>query len=113
MDAILTKHEREKKKKYLSSCTEQRRHFTPFVVTTDGVLGREADHFIRHIAKKLSTKWERPYSIVCGYLRMRMSIAIARATHLCLRGSRIPTSRMSNYRQPIWEDGAGLGFIRN
>jgi hypothetical protein len=31
-----------------------------------------------------------------------MSIAIVRATHICLRGSRIPTSKMSNCR-PQWE----------
>jgi hypothetical protein len=30
----------------------------------------------------------------------RMSIAIVRATHLCLRGSRIPTSKMCNRPTP-------------
>jgi hypothetical protein len=30
-------HEREKKRKYLKSCLEQRRHFTPLVVSTDGL----------------------------------------------------------------------------
>ena len=34
----------------------------------------------------------------------RMSIAIV-ATHICIRGSRIPMSRMSQH--PQWEDGAG------
>jgi hypothetical protein len=38
-------------------------------------------------------------------------IAIVRATHLCLRDSRIPTSRMS--RLPQWEDTAGLSFFRH
>ena len=35
-------HEREKKKKYLQSCLDQRRHFSAFVVPCDAVLGNEA-----------------------------------------------------------------------
>jgi hypothetical protein len=35
-------HECEKNKKYLEACLEQRCHFTPFVVSTDGLLGKEA-----------------------------------------------------------------------
>jgi hypothetical protein len=40
---VLTTHEREKKKKkYLEACLEQHHHFTPFVVSTDGLfLGRQ------------------------------------------------------------------------
>ena len=60
----------------------------------------------------LSDKWEKPYSVVCGYVNAQMSIAIVRATHLCLRGSRIPTSQMSD-RRPQWEGNAGLGLFRN
>ena len=42
MEKILEKHEKEKKKKYLQPCLERRRHFTPFVTTTDGLIGKEA-----------------------------------------------------------------------
>jgi hypothetical protein len=34
-------HELEKKKKYLGACLEQRLHFSLFVVSTDGLLGKE------------------------------------------------------------------------
>jgi hypothetical protein len=108
-DKILSQHEREKKRKYLEPCLKQRRHFTPFVVSTDGLLGREATVFLKRLASVLSDKWHQPYSVVCGFVRSRLSIAIARATHLCLRGSRVPTSQMCN-RRPQWEDRAGLGL---
>jgi hypothetical protein len=36
---MLEDHEREKKKKYLKASLEQRWHFSPFVVSTDGLLG--------------------------------------------------------------------------
>jgi hypothetical protein len=71
---------------------ENRRHFTPFVLSVDGLLGREAQTFAKSLAAKLAGKWQRPYSQVAGYVkaRLKMSIAAVRATHLCLRGSRVP-----------------------
>ena len=109
---VLETHEREKKRKYLEPCLAQRRHFTPFVVSTDGLIGKEAASLLKKLSTLLSEKWEKPYSVVRGYVNARMSIAIVRATHLCLRGSRIPTSQMSN-RRPQWEDKAGLSLFRN
>ena len=108
-EKVLKKHERQKKAKYLQHCLKQRRSFVPFVVSTDGVLGFEANNLLRRIAKKLAEKWDLPYSQICGLVRARVSIAIARTTHLCLRGSRIPASKTS--RRILWEDGAGVGLF--
>jgi hypothetical protein len=110
-EKVLRKHEQEKKKKYLESCLEQRRHFTPFVCSTDGMLGLEAKQLLKRIAGKLAIRWKTTYSQVCGYVNARMSIAILRATHLCLRGSRVPTKHIST-RWSQWDDGAGLGLFR-
>ena len=106
--AVLTSQEKQKKKKYLAPCLAQRRHFSPFVVSADGLLGREANKVLQQLAKKLADKSGKSYLVVCGFLRARMSIAIVRATHLCLRGSRIPAERISH---PIWCDGAGLTYF--
>jgi hypothetical protein len=107
---VLASQEREKKKKYLQSCLDQRKHFTPFVVSTDGLIGREAGELLKRLSLRLADKWERPYSVVRGFVSARMSIAIVRATHLCLRGSRVPLSQIS--RRPQWEDRAGLGLFK-
>ncbi len=108
---VLEAHEREKKKKYLEACLEQRRHFSPFVASTDGLLGKESRTLLKKLSALLAEKWEKPYSEICGYVNARMSIAMVRATHFCLRGSRIPMSQMSN-RRPQWEDKAGLGLFQ-
>ena len=55
---VLEKQEREKKKKYLEPCLQARRHFTPFVVSADGLKGREAAVFMKRIAALLSKKQE-------------------------------------------------------
>jgi len=109
---VLAAHEREKKKKYLQPCLEQRRHFTPFVTSTDGLIGKEGKTVLKRLSALIAEKWDKPYSEVCGYVNAKMSIAIVRATHLCLRGSRVPTSQMSN-RRPEWEDQAGLSLFRH
>jgi hypothetical protein len=46
------------------------------------------------------------------YVNARVSIAIVRVSHLCLRGSRIPTGQMSS-RRPQWEEKAGLSLFRH
>jgi hypothetical protein len=104
-------HEREKKNKYLEACLEQRWHFSPLVASMDGLLGKEARTLLKKMSALLAEKWEKPYSEICGYVNAWMSIAMVRATHLCLRGSRIPTSQMSNHR-PQCEDKAGLGLFQ-
>jgi hypothetical protein len=109
---VLATHEQEKKKKCLEACLGQQRHFSPFVVSMDGLFGKEAKTLLKKLSGLLAEKWEKPYSEVCGYVKARMSIAIVRATHLCLRGSRIPTSKMSN-PLPQCEDKAGLGLFHH
>jgi hypothetical protein len=109
-DKVLSTHEREKKKKNLGACLEQRRHFSPFVASADGLLGKEAKILLRKLSSMLAEKWEKPCSEICGCVNARMSIAIVRATHLCIRGSRIPTGKMCNHL-PQWEDKAGLGLF--
>ena len=75
--------------------------------SVDGLLGDEAVSALRKIARVLAPKWDMPYSRVCGFLRARMSMAMVRATHTCLRGSRVP-ARYYSQLVPDWDGGAGL-----
>jgi hypothetical protein len=50
----------EKKKKQLDACLEQRKHYTPFVISTDGLVGRKAAKLLKRLALRLTEKWERP-----------------------------------------------------
>jgi hypothetical protein len=110
-DKVLLKHERKRKSKHLNACLDQRQHSTPFVLSTDGQLGIEAKVLLKRLSDLLADKWDKPYSVVCGYVNARMSIVITRATHLCLRGSRIPAGHISA-KHPMWEDAASLGLYR-
>jgi hypothetical protein len=83
---VLAAHEREKKRKYLEPCLEQRRHFSPFVVSTDGLIGKEAKTMLKKLSAHLAGKTDKPYLVVCGYVNARMSIAIVRVRHTSAYG---------------------------
>ena len=54
-------------------------HFSPFVLTVDGQLGREAKVFMTRIADKLSSKWQNSHSKVIGWVQTQLCFAILRA----------------------------------
>ena len=61
VDTVLLTAEQEKKK-YLEAVQTRSATFTPFVVSVDGVLGREANVLIKHLAEKIAFKWEKEKS---------------------------------------------------
>ena len=104
---ILAKQEREKKDKYVDACLARRRTFTPLVFSVDGLRGGEASAATKRLASRLSAKWKRTYSEVCGFVRSRLLITLVRTTSLCLRGARDPTARANH---ATWDSGAGLSL---
>ena len=61
-DKTLAVHEKEKKRKYLSSLHDQRKDFTPMVYSVDGIAGRKAKSAEKRLASALAEKWKREYS---------------------------------------------------
>ena len=61
---VLKSAEREKKLKYNSDCERRHASFTPLCVTIDGVLTPEMAQFVKHLATRLSLKWDLNYSTV-------------------------------------------------
>ena len=105
----LARHERQKKAKYGKACQAYRKHFTPLVFSVDGLTGKETQAAMKRLASLLAAKWERSYSEVCGFVRSRLSLALVRSTHLCLRGSRQPRT---NSLRTFWESGTGLALYQ-
>ena len=110
-EKCLHEAEKGKKKMYQEACLQQRRNFSPFVASVDGLLGVEATATLKRTARRLATKWKQSYSKTCGYVKSRIAITLVRATHCCIRGSRVPARRISVQR-PKWEDGSGINLFR-
>ena len=84
----------KKKHKYLQACQDRRATFTLLCVSVDGMLGSEAAFLVKRMSDFLAAKWERPYSVVSGWIRARLSFAILRAVLLCVRGSHTKWRRL-------------------
>ena len=41
---------------YLEACLQQRRHFSPFIASVDGLLGVEATNTLKRIVSRLATQ---------------------------------------------------------
>jgi hypothetical protein len=96
MDAIIDVRCVDTNEKSYYSCTPAKAlksAETPFVIS----VGYEAN------AVHLSEKWQKPYSVTCGFVKSRVG-----ATHQYLRGYRTPFCSISCEIQ--WEDGAGTAL---
>ena len=66
---VLGSAEVEKKRKYLQACQDRQATFTPLCVSVDGMLGSEAEFFVKRLDDFLAARWERPYSVVMRWVR--------------------------------------------
>ena len=51
-------------------------------------MGKETNAAVKRLAALLSKKWDREYAAVCGYVRARLSLSLARSFSHLLRGER-------------------------
>jgi hypothetical protein len=101
---VLLQHEKEEKDKYLRTCLELRKDFMPMVYSFDGIAERKARNAEKRLATHLASKWNRGYSHMVYYVRVRMVIAVVCPNSLLIRGSR---DRQPS-RRPLIPDGAAL-----
>ena len=102
-NAILESSSQEKKRMYKKAVVDRRGTFTPFVLSMDGLLHKEASHLIKHMATALSSKWDKACSITSSYIKSLLAFAGIQAVSLCLRGSHI------KWRSGLgFDDGAPL-----
>jgi hypothetical protein len=87
-EKVLLQQEKEKKDKYLQTCLEMRKDFTPMVYLVDGIAGHKAQNAKKRLATHLASKWNHRYSKMVYYVRVWMSIAVVHANSLLIRGSR-------------------------
>jgi hypothetical protein len=108
--AILDDHEQQKWSKYHVACERKGMEFLPFVVTSDGALGKSALVVVDRLSAKLSEKWHKGKGEVRAWVRARLAVAVAKATSACIRGRRM-RPLLAEALDAGFEDGAGLGLL--
>ena len=106
-EKVLERAAKAKKSKYLDACLERRRSFTPLVYSVDGMACKEARAWEKRVASLISSKMNRTYSEMVGFVRARMSLAVVRMNTHLLRGSRVPFGW-----KPVIYDGASMESMR-
>ena len=84
---VLKRHEKEKKDKYPDICLERRMDFCPLIYSVDRIPGRDVKAAEKQLAETLSEKWNRLYSQMVYYVRVRMLAAVVRSNSLLICGS--------------------------
>ncbi len=77
-------------------------------MTVDGIAGPEARNAEKRLATHLAGKWNREYSQMVYYVRVKMAIVVVRANSLLIHGSH----DRKQPRRPLIPDGAALGDWR-
>ena len=67
---------------------------------------KEARAFEKRLASLLSTKWDRRYSELCGFVRSRMALAVVRNNTLLLWGSRMGKAAVIQAQDGVTLSGA-------
>uniref|UniRef100_A0A8D8S1H5 Uncharacterized protein n=1 Tax=Cacopsylla melanoneura TaxID=428564 RepID=A0A8D8S1H5_9HEMI len=86
--SVLQSAEEEKKRKYLQACEERHATFTPLVTSVVDLFGLQMTCFVRTLVERLAERMSKPVGRLMGMIRARISVAILRASSMCLRGSR-------------------------
>ena len=98
-------NEREKKRKYAQRISSVNRDvFTPLVIATNGMVGRDCDIFLKFLAGKIVEKnIDLTHSAVINRLRCKFAFCLIRWCMTCLRDARTSYRRTANKNNFITE----------
>ena len=97
-----------KKDKHGKHCHNQRKHITPFVISVESMLGREALLKLSQLSQFMAYKREEPLLQVQGWLNSRIAIAVARFYSQMIHVARLHGPRQE--REPDWDPESGIGL---
>ena len=101
----------------LARCWQRRTDFTPLIITTNGVLQRGKQHFLKRLASPLANKWSKKHSTTMSFDLTQLSLTILRVerglqmTHKWSRISskkRAKTLRHLHHHQFEWQTDDGV-----
>ena len=99
-----------KKDKHSKNCHKQREHFSPFVLSVDGILGKEALVVLANLSQLMEAKTDETISHVGGWINRRIAIAVARSYSRMILRARLPSPLRG--QDPEWDLALGLGLAQ-
>ena len=82
-------NEKEKKKSYNSRILEiEHGSLTPLVFSAMGGMGRECQKFYSRLSQMIAEKKSTSLALTSAWVRRKITFAMMRTLHMCVRGSR-------------------------
>ena len=78
MDKMLNWRKKTKKDKHGQACYNQRKHFSPFVLSVDGTMGKELLVVLATLIQLMAAKIDEPILHVKGWVNGQIEIMVAR-----------------------------------
>ena len=89
MLAILNWRENVKTDKYGKHCNDQRKHFSPFVLSVYGILGRQALVVLEQLSLTMAERRNEPLSHLRAWINGQIEIAVAKYYSHMIRGAQL------------------------
>ena len=86
--SVVFKEQEDQKQQRLLDVEEG--SFTPKVFGTNGGMGNQCQHFLKHLTHKIAEKDTEPYNTVIAWLTMQISFNLLRSVQVCMKGSQTP-----------------------
>ena len=104
--ALLARWETIKKDNHNKHCHDQLKHFSPFVLSVDGILGKESLVLLSQLSQVMEEKREEPLPQVRGWVNGRIAIAVSRSYSQMICGARLPSPLRE--RETGWNPESGI-----
>ena len=78
MEALLYRWEKINKYKHGKHCQDQQKHFSPIIISVNGMLGRESLVVLANLSRLMAVKMDEPISHVQGWINGQIEISVAR-----------------------------------
>ena len=79
MDKLLAGWYKTNKYKHDQACYNQMRHFSPFFLSVDGMMVKEALVVLATLIRIMAAKMDEPVSHVTGWVNGRFTISVTRS----------------------------------
>ena len=106
MPPLLTRWENIKKDKHGEHCNDQHKHFLLFVLSVDGILGREDLVLLSQLSQFMAEKREEPLQQIWGWGNVRIAIAVARSYSRMIHRAQLPSPLRE--QEPDWDPESGI-----
>ena len=110
MDKLLEGWKKPKKENNLQACYYQRRHFSMFVLSVDGIIGKESLVVLATLIRIIAAKMDKPILHVTVWVNGHTAIAVTRLYSRVLRLAQSPS--ILRTRKPEWVAVSGLGLAQ-